>query len=255
MKSYQEMFSLQGERALITGGSTGLGLAMAKCFVSAGAEVILTGRNETAGRKACAELGPSAHYQQFDITATKQTEEFVREVVGQFGEITILVNNAGVHCKKPLEETTDAEFREVIEVHVMGAFALTRAVVPSMKKNGKGCIIFQTSMSAFMGVPYIIAYSCAKSGYLGMVRTLATEISKDGIRVNAIAPGWIESAMLHQALDGDPARAQKILGRTPMAKFGNPEDIGWAAVYLASPAAGFINGVVLPVDGGALIGF
>ena len=173
----------------------------------------------------------------------------------KFGEVSILVNNAGVHCKKPLEETTDADFRKVMDVHVMGAFALTRAVVPYMKAKRKGSILFQTSMSAFMGAPYVIAYSCAKSGYLGMIRTLATEISKDGIRVNGIAPGWIDTPMLHQAIDGDEVRTQKILGRTPMAKFGQSEDIGWTAVYLASPAASFINGVVLPVDGGALIGF
>ncbi len=255
MKSYLEKFSLQGERALITGGATGLGLAIARCFVDAGAETILVGRNEDEGRRACGELGPSAHYRPFDIAATSQTQEFVRKLAEEFGTITILVNNAGVHCKKPIEETSDADFRKVMDVHVMGAFALTRAVVPYMKKQHKGNIIFQASMSSFMGVPYIIAYACAKSGYLGMVRTLAAEISKDGIRVNAIAPGWIDSPMLHQAVDGDEVRKNKILGRTPMARFGSAEDIGWAAVYLASPAAGFVNGVVLPVDGGALIGF
>ncbi len=256
MNNYQEMFSLKGERALITGGTTGLGHAMARCFVSAGAEVILVGlEDEATGRRVCEELGPQAHYRRFDIAATERTGEFVREVIETLGAITILVNNAGVHCKKPIEETTDADFRKVIDVHVMGAFALSRALVPHMKAQGKGNIIFQASMTAFIGQPYVIAYSCAKSGYLGMVRTLATEVSSYGIRVNGIAPGWIETPMLHQALDGDPERKNKILGRTPMARFGRAEDIGWAGVYLASPAAAFVNGVILPVDGGALIGF
>ncbi len=256
MRNYHEMFGLAGERALITGGTTGLGYAMAECFIAAGAEVVIVGlEDEAKGTAACAALGPQAHYRQFDITATAETDGLVQEIVDTIGPVTILVNNAGVHCKKPIEETSDADFRKVIDVHIMGAFALTRALVPHMKANGKGSIIFQASMTAFIGQPYVIAYSCAKSGYLGMVRTLATEISRYGIRVNGIAPGWIDTPMLHQAVDGDEVRRNKILGRTPMAKFGAAEDIGWAAVYLSSPAAGFVNGVVLPVDGGALIGF
>ena len=256
MKSYQEMFSLKGERALITGAATGLGRAIAECFVNAGAEVIVVGlEDEAFGNRVCAEMGPGVHYLRFDISATDKTDAFVQEAIAKFGAITILVNNAGVHCKKPIEETTDADFRKVMDVHIMGAFALTRAIVPYMKAQHKGSIIFQASMTSFIGQPYVIAYSCAKSGYLGLVRTLATEISPDGIRVNAIAPGWIDTPMLHQAIDGDEVWTHKILGRTPLAKFGQAEDIGWAAVYLASQAAGFVNGVILPVDGGALIGF
>jgi NAD(P)-dependent dehydrogenase (short-subunit alcohol dehydrogenase family) len=110
-------------------------------------------------------------------------------------------------------------------------------------------------MASFMGVPLIVAYSAAKSAYLGMVRSLASEVAERGVRVNAIAPGWIHSAMLREALDADPPRKAKVLGRTPMAKLGEADDIGWAAVYLSSPAAKFVTGVVLPVDGGASIGF
>jgi gluconate 5-dehydrogenase len=110
-------------------------------------------------------------------------------------------------------------------------------------------------MTSFIGMPQVIAYAAAKSAYLGMVRTLAAEVSRDGVRVNAIAPGWIDTPMLHRALDNDPQRREKILSRTPMASFGTPDDIGWAAVYLCSPAARFITGAVLPVDGGASSGF
>lgn len=252
----KEMFSLEGERALVTGGTTGLGYAIAKCFLSAGAEVVIVGlEEEEVGQKVCAELGKGAHYRKFNITETEKTDAFVKSVVESIGDISILVNNAGVHCKKPIEETTDKDFRLVMDTHIMGAFALARAVIPNMKKQGKGSIIFQCSMTSFIGQPYVIAYSCAKSGYTGMVHTLATEVSKHGIRINGIAPGWIDTPMLHKAIDGDTERTNKILGRTPMAKFGKAEDIGWAAVYLASPAASFVNGVVLPVDGGALIGF
>jgi gluconate 5-dehydrogenase len=106
-----------------------------------------------------------------------------------------------------------------------------------------------------MGMPLVIAYSAAKSAYVGMTRALASEVSIERVRVNAIAPGWIESPMLRKALSGDEKRSNKILSRTPMARFGDPEDIGWAAVYLCSPAAKFVTGVILPIDGGASMGF
>jgi gluconate 5-dehydrogenase len=124
-----------------------------------------------------------------------------------------------------------------------------------MIERKHGSILFTASMASLFGLPLVLAYSAAKSAYLGMVRSLATEAGAFGIRVNAIAPGWIESDMLRKALTGDEQRSRKILSRTPMQRFGDPADIGWAAVYLCSPAARFVTGVVLPVDGGASIGF
>lgn len=249
-------FRLTGERALITGGATGLGLAISKCFLAAGAEVVMSGSSSSEERsKVLEELGPGAYYRQFDVSDTGKTEAFIDKLEAEVGPISILIHNAGIHCKKPIEETTDEDFQSVVQVHAMGAFALSRSLIPRMKSRGKGAILFQASMTAFIGQPNVIAYSFVKSGYLGMVRTLATETSAYGIRVNGIAPGWIETPMLHKALSGDETRKNKILNRTPMGRFGRPEDIGWAAVYLCSPAAAFVNGAVLPVDGGALIGF
>ena len=124
-----------------------------------------------------------------------------------------------------------------------------------MLERGHGSILFTASMASLMGIPLVVAYSAAKAAHLGMVRALAAEVSGRGVRVNAIAPGWIDSAMSRQALDNDPARKAKIIGRTPMGTLGDPEDVGWAAVYLCSPAAKFVTGTVLPVDGGASIGF
>jgi gluconate 5-dehydrogenase len=124
-----------------------------------------------------------------------------------------------------------------------------------MIERRHGSILFTASMASLIGVPLIVAYSAAKSAYLGMVRSLASEVAVHGVRVNAIAPGWIESPMLSQALDADPPRKQKVMSRTPMAKLGDADDIGHAAVYLCSQAAKFVTGVVLPVDGGASIGF
>lgn len=253
-------FSLKGERALITGGTSGLGLAITRCFLEAEAEVIAVGRRPyEEGMQSLQELveqyGSRLHYRQFDVSNTEQAEPFVDEVTRSIGEISVLVNNAGNHLKKPAVETTTEQFMDVIQVHVMGAFALTKAVISGMKQQRKGSIIFQASMASYIGMPNVIAYSTAKSAYLGMIRSLASEVSSYGIRINGIAPGWIETPMLEQALSGDPERKARILQRTPFGTFGKPEDIGWASVYLASPAAKFVNGVVLPVDGGALIGF
>jgi hypothetical protein len=124
-----------------------------------------------------------------------------------------------------------------------------------MVARKSGCVLFTASMTAFIGMPSVVAYSAAKSAYVGIVRALATEWGPHGVRVNGIAPGWIASEMLDRALAGDPARKARILARTPLARFGEPDDIGWAAVYLASPAARFVSGVVLPIDGGAVDSF
>lgn len=249
------VFRLDNEVVLITGGATGLGRGIAECMHSAGATVVIVGTREEVLAQAAQEIGSRCYYRRFDVTQTQQTTAFIEEINASIGDISVLVNNAGVHCKKPVEEMEDDDFRRLFDVHIMGAFALCRAVVPTMKKNGKGSIIMQSSMTGFIGQPYVVAYSCMKSGYLGMTRTLASELAGDGIRVNAIAPGWIDSPMLRKAIEGDDERKNKILERTPMKKFGRPEDIGYAAVYLASEAAAFVNGVTLPVDGGALIGF
>jgi gluconate 5-dehydrogenase len=248
-------FRLDGELALITGGGSGLGLAMARCMAMAGARVVLAGRREEPLRAAASEIGPAAGSMAFDVTRLGEAPAFVERVAKKFGPISILVNNAGVHLKKSVIETTDEEFLRVLNTHVLGAHALSRAAAPSMIERKSGSILFIASMASLFGLPLVVAYSAAKSAYVGMVRAMATELSPHGVRVNAIAPGWVETDMSRKALEGDPERKKKILGRTPMKRFGEPEDVGLAAVYLCSPAAAFVTGAVLPVDGGASIGF
>jgi NAD(P)-dependent dehydrogenase (short-subunit alcohol dehydrogenase family) len=248
-------FSLQGETALITGGGTGLGFGIASCFVQAGARVVLIGRHADVLARAAKELGKNATFEAHDITQLDEAEDLIQRVIKRTGRISILVNNAGNHVKKPAVETTSAEFNTVLQTHVVAAFSLTREVLPDMIHRRHGSILFTASMASLFGVPFLVAYAAAKSAYLGMVRTLATEVSSHGVRVNAIAPGWIESRMMRKALTGDPARSRRILSRTPMNCFGTPEDIGFAATYLCSPAARFVTGIVLPVDGGISIGF
>jgi len=254
-ENLKSAFDLSGQSALITGGGTGLGLGMACCLVAAGAKVVLVGRRRLELDKAVAALGKNAFALAGDVTKLESAPALVEQAEKLAGPLTVLINNAGVHLKKPATETSDAEFAGVLQTHVFGAFALTREAGRRMIERRNGCVLFTASMLAFMGIPRVVAYATAKAAYVGLVRTLATEWGPYNVRVNAIAPGWVASDMLNQALDRDPARKKRILERTPMARFGDPEDIGWAAVYLASPAAKFVTGVVLPVDGGAAIGF
>ncbi len=255
MTSKKNPFSLAGQTALITGGGTGLGLGIAKCCVESGAKVILIGRRKNELEKARTALGANAFVLAGDVTKLESIPALVRQAESTAGPISILVNNAGVHLKKFALETSDAEFAAVMQTHVFGSFALSREVGRRMVERKSGSILFTASMASLFGIPLVVAYSAAKSAYSGMVRTLAVELGEHGIRVNAIAPGWIESDMMNEALSGDQARKAKILGRTPLNQFGQAEDIGWTAVYLSSPAAKFVTGVILPVDGGVSIGF
>jgi NAD(P)-dependent dehydrogenase (short-subunit alcohol dehydrogenase family) len=255
MMNYPDIFSLKGQTALITGGGSGIGASIAICMHAAGAQVILVGRREEQLAACVRKLGERAAYIVHDITELDKATGLIADIEAKYGPITCLVNNAGIHIKKPAIETTIDEFRKVMDTHIMGAHALVCAVAPGMIERKSGNILFTASMASIFGIPQVVAYSAAKSAMVGVVRTLATELSPNGIRVNAIAPGWIETEMSRKAMEGDPARKNKILSRTPMAKFGKPNDIGWAAVYLASDAAAFVSGILLPVDGGISIGF
>ena len=251
----KDLFRLDGEVALITGGGTGIGLAIATAMAAAGAKVILASRRMDVLRSAARGIGAAAGVVQCDVAKANQAGKAVAKAEALFGPVTILVNNAGIHLKKPALETSQEEFQRVLQTHVLGSHALTQGVLPGMVRRRHGSIIYIASMASIFGLPNVLAYSAAKSAFLGIVRTLATEVSPSGVRVNAIAPGWIETDMVRQAMSGDPARERRILARTPMRKFGEPADVGAAAVYLCSPAAKFVTGAVLPVDGGVSIGF
>jgi len=253
--TFDSAFNLTGQTALITGGGTGLGFGMAKCLVAAGAKVVLVGRRKEQLDKTCATLGKNSFALRGDVTQLESIPGLVKQAESFAGPISILINNAGIHLKKDAVHTSDAEFASILQTHVFGAFALTREVAQGMVKRQSGSVIFIASMASFMGVPKVLAYATAKTAIIGMVRTLAAEWGQTGVRVNAIAPGWIHSEMTAKALNDDPPRKAKILGRTPMNRLGEADDIGWAAVYLSSSATKFVTGVVLPVDGGASIGF
>ena len=240
-------FRIDGQRAVITGGGSGLGFGIAKIFIEAGAEVIIIGRNEEKLRRAQQQLGERCSYRAFDVTQLDKIPALVQEI----GTIDILVNCAGTHLKKWALDVSDAEFLDVMNVHVTSVFALSREFARLMVERGKGSIILISSMAALMGLEQIVAYTTAKTAVRGLQRSLVAELSPKGIRINTIAPGWIDTPMFHKATDADPQRKANILRRIPMKTFGQPEDIGYAALYLSSPAGSYVNGAFLPVDAGA----
>lgn len=241
--------------AVITGGATGIGFAIARKFTENNIKTILVGRDSTRLEKACRDLGEMSDRITFDITLLDQIPVMVRKITDKYGKIDILVNNAGMHLKKPFGEISDQEYQKVILTNQTAVFSLTRCIAGVMIKQGNGAVINISSMASRYGIPYVMAYTASKAAIEGMTRAMAVELSPYGIRVNCIAPGFIKTDMSSSALDKDAERKQKVLSRTPLGRLGKPEEVADAALFLASDAASFITGVVLPVDGGNSIGF
>lgn len=250
-----DAFGLDGRLALVTGGGTGVGLGIATCLAQAGARVVITGRRADVLADGVARLGSQVVAVAADVTDLRSVPELVRGIETDHGPIDVLVNNAGNHLKKPAETLTDQEFASVIDVHVAGGFAMAREAGRGMLDRGAGSIVFVSSMNAVIGMPQVAAYSAAKAALTGLVRSLAVEWASRGVRVNAIVPGWVDAGMAQRVLSADAERRARVLERTPMGRLASAEEIGWAVVYLASDAAGFVTGAMLPVDGGAAIGF
>lgn len=248
-------FSLKGSLALVTGGGSGIGLAIAQAFIQAGARVIIAGRREEVLKEAVAQLGKSSSYKVCDLSVLTALTSFVESIEQEHGAIDILVNNAGINLKKPALEVCDTEFETVLQVNLRAVFSLSREVAKQMTARKKGSILMISSMASQYGIPKVVAYTAAKSGIEGMTKALAVEWSPMGVRINCIAPGFIETDMSAKALNNDPERKNRVLTRTPMQQLGKPEDVGMAAVFLVSSAAKYITGVILPVDGGNSIGF
>jgi len=251
----RDVFRLDGQSALVTGGGTGLGLGICQALTEAGARIVMTGRREEVLKDACKKLGDAASYLLHDVTELSTIPALIQRIEDRLGPLDILVNNAGNHLKKPAVETSDADLASILQTHLFGSFALSRECGRRMIARKRGSIIMIASMSALFGIPQVSAYSAAKSALSGLTRALAVEFSPHGVRVNAIAPGWFDTSLSRKAFEGDPSRREKILGRTPMGRLGDVIDVGYAAVYLSSSAARFVTGVLLPIDGGVSIGF
>jgi NAD(P)-dependent dehydrogenase (short-subunit alcohol dehydrogenase family) len=248
-------FRLDGDVALVTGGGTGIGLGIGRCLAARGARVVLAGRRQDLLAEAVAAIGQDAVAVALDVTDRARLPSAVEAIERDVGPIAALVNNAGNHIKVPALEHSDADFDAVVDVHLGGGFALSREVGRRMVERGRGSIVFLSSMNAHIGMPEVPAYSAAKAGITGLVNALAVEWAARGVRVNAVAPGFIDAGIAQRVLGADQERRERVLARVPVGRLGTAEDIGWATAYLCSPAAAYVTGAILPVDGGALIGF
>jgi NAD(P)-dependent dehydrogenase (short-subunit alcohol dehydrogenase family) len=250
------MTTEQRKIAIVTGGASGIGLAIAEKFVENNIYTIIIGRDEEKLSNAKRKLGEECEPISCDLTKLQNIPVVINSILKKHNKIDVLVNNAGINMKKEFVEVTDDDFQKIISTNVNAVFALSREVVKCMlEKNTRGSIINISSMASQYGIPKVIAYTASKSAIEGMTRAMAVELSPRGIRVNCIAPGFIATDMSAKALNNDPERKAKALGRTPMGEMGQPSDIGDAAVFLASDASKYITGVVLPVDGGNSVGF
>ncbi|WP_299732569.1 SDR family oxidoreductase [uncultured Tateyamaria sp.] len=249
-------YGLEGKTALVTGGGTGLGKAVATALAQSGARVVIAGRRAEVLEATCAEIGHGVNHQAMDLTDMAGIAAVARDLHATHGTFDILVNNAGNTLKKPFLDSDLDEFDSVFDVHVRGALELSRAVMGQMQADEtQGSILFISSMTAYIGQPNVSGYTIAKTAINGVIRALSAEVAGSGIRVNGVAPGWIDTDVFRTATKGDPDRKAKIMGRIPMGRLGEPEDIGWACAFLASQAARYITGQVLLVDGGGATGF
>lgn len=246
-------FSLADRVAIVTGGGRGLGKVMALALAEAGADVAVAARTEEEIGTTASEisrLGRRAFPVVTDVTVYSRVEAMAKEVVAGLGRIDVLVNNAAVIMRKPLLETTEEEWQQVIQTNLTGTFFCCKAVAPFMVKQGGGKIINLTSAGGISGRPYFAGYCASKGGVILLTKTLALEWAKYCITVNAIAPGYFKTALV--ASDYEKAAEKKLIDRIPLGRPGRPEEIGPLIVYLASSASDYITGETIVIDGGVL---
>jgi len=246
-------FDLTGKTAIVTGANTGLGQAVSVALARAGAAIVAVGRSamdET--ERLCRDTGAAFHAVQADLSSLEPIERIVSEAASVSGRIGILVNNAGIIRRADAIAFTEKDWDDVMNVNLKSTFFLSQAVARTMLADeGGGKIINIASLLSFQGGIRLPSYTASKSGLAGLTRLLACEWAAKGINVNAIAPGYFVTNNT-EALRNDPKRSSEILGRIPAGRWGDPTDLGGAAVFLASTAANYIHGIVLPVDGGWL---
>ncbi len=249
----QALFDLSGQVALVTASTKGLGWAMAQAIAAAGAHVVINSRDPAAVAERAAVLrarGQSAEGIAFDATQGADAAEAIAAIAARHGRLDILVSNAAASLRKPALEMTDAEWERDIAANLTGGFRLAREAARRMAEAGYGRILFTASINGMIVRPGMVGYAAAKTGLFGLVRGLAVELAGRGVTVNAIAPGYFLTHGNAATRAADPAFHDRIAGRIPAGRWGQPPELAAAALYLVSRAASFTTGTVLTVDGG-----
>ena len=254
------LFDLKGKTALVTGGNGGIGLGMAQGLAEAGARVAIAGRDEAKNASAVKlvggdalalkALGEGAVSLIVDLKNEKSCRAAVDEAAQKLGRLDILVNNAGTNIRKAPQDYTLDEWRLVLDTNLTSAFVASQAAYPHMKRAGGGKIINIGSMMSLFGASFVAPYGASKGGIVQLTKALATAWAKDNIQVNAVLPGWIDTALTRQARNDVPGLHERVLARTPAGRWGAPEDLAGVAVFLSSSSSDFVTGVAIPVDGG-----
>ncbi|MFW6266776.1 MAG: 3-oxoacyl-ACP reductase FabG [Halanaerobium sp.] len=247
-----DLFDLTGKKALVTGGSRGLGRAMAEALLEAGAEVIITGVSDRVLETAAEmqENGYPVSGLSFDLSKREEIKKSFKEVMAEFeGQLDILVNNAGIQRRNKAENFSEKDWDDVLEVNLNSVFILSQLAAKEMLKNDGGKIINIASLLSFFGGYTVPAYAASKGGVAQLTKALANEWTAEGINVNAIAPGYMDTDM-NTALVNNPERNELIMSRIPAGRWGKPEDMKGIVIFLASEASNYLSGAVIPVDGG-----
>ena len=240
---------LKDKTAIITGGGTGIGLATARAFYQEGAKIILFGRRKEKLEKAVEKLGGSAIIVQGDMTNNNDLDKLINETLHNFKKIDILVNNAGLFNGSPLHEISDSQWDEIMDINIRSVFQLTRRVLPVMLSQKYGSIIHISSILGLIAVPQVAAYNVSKGALNQFSRSIAVEYGSSGIRSNSICPGLIATDMTADLMK-DVDLMKEWSKEYPIGRFGKPEDVANACLYLASDESSFVTGITLPVDGG-----
>jgi 2-deoxy-D-gluconate 3-dehydrogenase len=246
-------FDLSGKVAVVTGGNGGIGLGMARGLAEAGAAIAVVGRNETKSIAAAADLrqlGVSAISISADVTDKAAVSAMVERALRELGRIDILVNNAGINIRKPPHALDIGEWDSVIRTNLTSAFLCSQAVYPAMKQAGGGKIINIGSMMSIFGASFAPAYAASKGGIVQFTRSCACAWAADNIQANAVLPGWIDTDLTKRAREQIDGLHDRVLARTPAARWGAPADFAGIAVFLSSRASDFVTGTAIPVDGG-----
>jgi 2-dehydro-3-deoxy-D-gluconate 5-dehydrogenase len=248
-----KLFDIHGKIALVTGGNGGIGLGMAEGLAAAGARIVVAGRDVAKSADAVVRLealGTKAFAVSVDVASPESCARAVAATVERFGGLDCLVNNAGINIRKPPELYTPGEWREVLAINLDGAYFMAQAAHGALKARGGGKIINTGSMMSLFGSPFAAAYAASKGGIVQLTKSLAAAWASDNIQVNAILPGWIDTALTQRARAEVPTLNDRVLARTPQKRWGKPEDFAGIAIYLASPASDFVTGASFAIDGG-----